>query len=339
MPDNRAEQIAKLKQSNNDEQADSVTNVSGDVNSDAVGWDKVSGTQNVDTGGGANVGGNVTVEDGSEFVGRDKTTVNNIRQFIMSPSGLIGLAVICAVTVLLITGVIKPQEPLPFTPATANESLIIVTDLKDNSDGQCSIPKLSQRVYDNLNTWIENDGLSQMGVVARHLIDRAQGKEIEDIGNQAKQIGEQYNATLLLWGSYDLAGITTNLQYVKPNSHIQAESANPNGTITSKLYSLQLIVPNSLCDKEDQLYPLSTCQALVTLGFEEYLVERFDVALDYLNEAIKKCGAPTARPPFICGGNRLLSHIYASAGNFYKGFVHRNLYRLLCTEAEGPPHP
>jgi tetratricopeptide (TPR) repeat protein len=280
----------------NDERSTSITSVSGGVNveanevtigGDVVGRDKVSSTHNTDTGGGANIGGNVTMSEASEFVGRDKI-VNNIRQFILSPWGLIGLAVIFAVTTLIITGVIKLPAPLAFSPAKAGESLIIVANFEDRSGGKYQGIDPAQYVYEQLAARAKSDKLDVRVERLRQVVD----------DNTARTIGNVYSATLILWGWYDVLTITPRIEQIRVSDCC-------NSTAGEKRFSIADSSRIEFTIVQD-LPSYTTYLVLFMLGLDRSTHDDLQRALDYFQAAITYNGNVASLP-----------EIYLQRGNVY----------------------
>jgi tetratricopeptide (TPR) repeat protein len=238
--------------------------------------------------GGVNVDAQRDVTIGGDVVGRDKITStqntwNNIRHIIVSPWGLIGLAVIFAVTALIITGVIKLPTPLAFPPASAGQSLIIVADFEDRSGGKYQGIDPAQYIYEQLTAQAKKDNLTVRIERLRHTVD----------DNTVRPTGETYSATLVLWGWYDALAITPRLERIKTRIDYQSTEEGKHLSLsdpTKVEFSIVTDLPSQ-----------STYLVLFVLGLDAYSdpARGYDEALPYFNSAIESIPtnvAVTANP-------------------------------------------
>lgn len=144
-----------------------------------------------------------------------ESTIHHVFQVMLNLPAWAWICGICvlAVTILLVTGVNNRSllyellpTPTAFAPAEKNESLIIVTDFEDRSDGQYKGMDPGQYIYERLLSQSQADALDVRVERLRQIVD----------DNTVKSTGESYNATLVLWGWYDAYTITPRITLIKP---------------------------------------------------------------------------------------------------------------------------
>ena len=124
---------------------------------------------------------------------------------------LVGIAIL-ALALLLFAGIfnigpIRSLLPTPtaFAPAHDNESLIIVADFEDRSKGQRSGFDPAQRIFEQLHNQVEQEGLQ---IRVERLYEPV-------TQNSVDETGAKYNASLILWGWYDVESIAPTLERLK----------------------------------------------------------------------------------------------------------------------------
>ena len=95
--------------------------------------------------------------------------------------------------------------PLAFPTATSEERLVIVADFEDKSDGTYTGVDPAMHIYQIL----------RKDLPRRHPQARVERLRQVVRESDARAIGEAYNATLLVWGSYDSIGVTPWIEIIK----------------------------------------------------------------------------------------------------------------------------
>ena len=197
--------------------------------------------------------------------------------------GFVALAAGIVVGLLLAAGVINLQgivetvrdlqpTPVAFAPAAEGESLIIVADFEDRSEGRYQGVDPAQYIYERLKEQAQADGLSVR-------IERL--REATD-DSTARSTGEVYGAALVLWGWYDGVGVTPRLE------HIGIIEMMP-GCPTCQESALQLAEPETVEFKQSILETLpERTMYLVSfaLGLDAYSHSDLETALVYFNNAL-----------------------------------------------------
>jgi tetratricopeptide (TPR) repeat protein len=244
----------------------------------------------------------------------DTINAQDSRGFINKPSGpitqnfAVRLSVGIGVALILTFGIlgasvifnIGPLRPIaqdvwqqvfpPFEAAEEDESLIIVSDFDDRSEGQRPGYAPDQYLYDQLLDRVERDGLD------------VRVERLHDVlhDNNARQVGEKYNATLVLWGWYDAVGVTPRLERMKG---VQQRLTDEEGQVIS-LADPEQIAFSVVTD----LPTTGNYITLYTLGADLYATEEYGAARNYLTSAINAVPddeAVTAQPDeaYLLRGN------------------------------------
>jgi tetratricopeptide (TPR) repeat protein len=192
----------------------------------------------------------------------------------------IGVALILTVGVLgsAVIWNIGPLSPIardvwqqvfpPFPAADEGESLIIVADFRDASEGQQAGSNPASFLYHSLTDRVERDGLE---VRVERLYTGLNA-------NTARQTGEVYHATLVLWGEYNRTAIILNLERIQLLSQrLSDEEGTP-----LAIYDPERIQIGELTD----IAAMSSYVTLYTLGADRYAIGEYDAARDYLTSAI-----------------------------------------------------
>lgn len=163
--------------------------------------------------------------------------------------------------------------PMPFEPAQEGESLIIVADFEDRSDGKYQGMDPAQYIYERLVEQAQADGLDVRIERLREVVD----------DNTVRATGELYSATLVLWGWYDIVGITPRLGRIGvagaslgcPDCQESVQRLDEPGTV-----DFDQIILESLPERTGYLVSF-------TMGLDAYNHNDLERALTYLNSALE----------------------------------------------------
>ena len=186
--------------------------------------------------------------------------------------------------------------PMAFSTATEGQSLIIVVDFDDRSGGKYQGMDPAQYIYEKLEAQVRTDGLD-VRVERLHEV-------VND--NTARSTGQDYSATLVLWGWYDALSVTPRMERVK---------TLPEYRSTEEGQHLSLSDPAKIefCIVAD-LPSRATYLTLFTLGVHEYGSGNYDQALAYLTSALAaipeggECSTDPSETYFVRGN----VHLYRS---------------------------
>ena len=163
--------------------------------------------------------------------------------------------------------------PMAFNTATPDESLIIVANFEDRSNGTYSGPDRAQYIYEQLDAQVKKDKLN---ITVRRL-----DQVVDD--NTAKSIGEAYHATLVIWGWSDTLTVTPRIERIK----------NLQGRV-SDMESFRVSLANpgnvefeTITDLPNQVSYL----IMFTLAADNNINNKYDSALIYINNAIQIASA------------------------------------------------
>lgn len=164
--------------------------------------------------------------------------------------------------------------PLAFSQADNAQTLIIVADFENRSDGQSIGVDPAQYIFEELRKKIL---LENLPVRVERLF-----QTVND--NSVKTVGETYHANLVLWGWYDTITINPRLERIS------------NLELPSNYYNFQLEQSNLRFDISDpaqikisvitDLPSYSSYIVLYTLGMDRYIVGQFADALTYFDSAL-----------------------------------------------------
>jgi tetratricopeptide (TPR) repeat protein len=173
--------------------------------------------------GGVNVNADQVSIDG-DVVGRDKIT-QNIRQLMLRPWAWLVGVVILAVALVLVAGIFNVGQlqallptptpsptPRAFSPAIEGQSLIIVADFDDRSNGRYKGIDPAQYIFEQLVAQTQKDKLN-LRIERLHQV-------MDD--STARPTGKIYNATLVVWGWYDALTITPRIERIKTLSEYRS---------------------------------------------------------------------------------------------------------------------
>ncbi|MEJ2559350.1 MAG: tetratricopeptide repeat protein [Anaerolineae bacterium] len=253
--------------------------------------------------------GDIATSQGIAIGRYARAIVNNVSVALGIPAwGIIGAALILAFGLMLAAVVsvrpeILPRAPTPvaFAPAQPDETLVIVTQFEDRSQGQKSGIDPAQRIYQALL----NDLAGRSSEIRVELYPEWVGSSEE-----ARALGSTYNATLVLWGWYDRMGITPIAEV------IQAED-------TESFFGPELDISVderfALCVRELPVH--SSFLSLFTLGQAFFLKpggRSSDEALGLFTAAIEE--APQASQCVVEG----MTHqpVALSWASYYRGGVY-----------------
>jgi hypothetical protein len=225
-------------------------------------------------------------------VGGDKIDARGSRGFINRALGPItqnfavqmtlGTTVILAIALVLTFGVpgIAPTvvdlmptatpEPTPTAFAVANddESLIIVADFRDESEGQYTGSNPASFLYHSLTDRVQRDGLD---VRVERLYDVLDA-------NTVRQTGETYSATLVLWGEYNSSAIIPVLERIRlPDWRLNDEEGA--FLMIADLERIQL-------DELTNISAMGSYITLYSLGVDQFVKGNRESAHAYLTSAI-----------------------------------------------------
>jgi len=159
------------------------------------------------------------------IIAKEGSTVKNVIQAIIHlPAWAWVVGIIVLSLAILMSSAIFNVDPLQnllptpvaFPSATADQSLIIVADFDNRSDGKYSGIDPAQYVYEQLVAQVQKDNLDVKVERLRQVVD----------DNTAKSVGTTYNATLVVWGWYDALTITPRIERIKT---LQGEVSNQEG--------------------------------------------------------------------------------------------------------------
>jgi tetratricopeptide (TPR) repeat protein len=199
--------------------------------------------------------------------------------------GVVIVALVALVALVIIFVLHNPSSPLSsstptpgpvatptaFPPAGEGESLIIVADFADKSDGECSGHDPDNYIYRRLTSSRDDMRVERLDIV----LD----------SNNARQVGEVYNATLVLWGQCDAAGITPYVERIK----------DLNGGRSDEESQSVLIYPERIeVNITEDLPALTNYLVLYILGADRYDAEDYPAARRYLLDAIDATRGVTA---------------------------------------------
>jgi tetratricopeptide (TPR) repeat protein len=248
----------------------------------------------IQTEGGAVVKGDVNLSDG-EFVGRDKV-VTNIRQLIVNPWAWLGGMIILVLGLILIAGLfnISPLQklfpaptPTAFAPARSDESLIVVADFEDHSGGKYQGIDPAQYIYEHLKAQTRADRLNVRVERLPAILD----------DNTVKSVGEDYAATLVVWGWYDALTLTPRLERIRLHTPYVSSEEEQHFSLTD---------PNQFELKITQDLPAHvTYLTLFILALEEYTNHHYPEAEYYVDSAIAEAGPASAHEAYRLHGNLL----------------------------------
>lgn len=233
----------------------------------------------------------------------------NIKQLGIGAALLLVIGILIA-SVIFNIGPLSPivrnvwqQISRPFPPAQADESLIIVADFRGENDDQYENDNPANFLYHVLTDRIERDGLNIRVERLYRVLD----------ANTVHQVGETYNATLVLWGEYNRRAIIPALERIRlPTQRITDEE----GKI------LRIADPEHLQFSDRNLSTLGSYITLVTLGADRYAAKDYAAARDYLTSAIAAMPADedmTAQPDeaYFLRGN-----VYLQFQQNYRKAIH-----------------
>lgn len=236
-------------------------------------------------------------------------TIQNVIQAVFHLPGwawISGMAVVTAGLCIAIIGAtiifnwesiekLLPAPP-PFATATANESLIIVADFDNRSGGKYTGIDPAQYIYDQLHDQIEKDHLNIRAERLRQVVN----------DNNAKSIGERYNATMVVWGWYDALRITPRIQRIKL---LKGDMSTQDGVKIS-LANPEKVEFSIVTDLPAQANYL----VMFTLGVDKYSNNQFDDALSYFDHAIQAATSNASTSV-----NPSEAYYYHGSSYYYKG--------------------
>lgn len=205
----------------------------------------------------------------------DHSTRNVFRVlfFIKTWAWLIGVAILSFVALLSfgILNIDSLQKLLPtptaFAPANGNESLIIVANFDNRSAGKYQGIDPAQYVFEQISNQVVKDKLN---VRVERLLQVADD-------NNVREIGEDYDATLVIWGWYDSLSIKPRIERVAKLNIIYEE---PRRFSISDPDQVETIIVTDLPNEASYLI-------LLTLGLDALVVGELDEALDYFTSGIE----------------------------------------------------
>jgi tetratricopeptide (TPR) repeat protein len=214
--------------------------------------------------------------------------------------GRIGAALGALATIMTLVSIALdlPQQlglaRRPFSPASEGEVLVIVTDFV-GSEGAAA----SSRIVRALDRRVQESGLENVRI-------EALPGEAPRRAEEAMAIGQQYNATLVIWGVYD--GIVVEPFYEVVENQASIETRVSLGATAAGLPTFSAYVVEGLPHQFEYLM-------LFSLGQLAYFSQDYEQAISLFDEAVAAIGDPGE------GGQSLgLDTLY-----FYRGFSNRRL--------------
>ena len=213
---------------------------------------------------------------------KEGSTIKDVVQAIIhvNPRAWVAGMLILAIAALLIAGIfnIDPLRallptPMAFAPAREGESLIIVANFEDRSEGKYKGIDPAQYIFEELQRHAKQASLQIR-------VERLR-EGVND--NTVRAIGKKYACTLLIWGWYDALTITSRLE------QIQTVRCSPTDDLKRlSLTEIDRFEFNITTDLPSQTSYLT----LLTLGLERYGNRKYEDALSLLNSAISVASAP-----------------------------------------------
>lgn len=161
------------------------------------------------------------------------------------------------------------STPMAFNTATPEESLIIVANFEDRSNGAYTGTDHAQYIYEQLDAQVKKDKLN---ITVRRL-----DQVVDD--NTAKSIGEAYHSTLVIWGWYDALTVTPRIERIK---NLQGRTSDMEG------FRLSLADPNKVEFEAITNLPNQVSYLVMfTIGADNIFNHKYTEALTYINNAIR----------------------------------------------------
>ncbi len=181
-----------------------------------------------------------------------------------------------------------------FRPASDGEVLVIVTDFV-GSEGAAA----SSRIVRALDERVQESNLENVRI-------EALSGEVPRRSDEAIEIGQRYNATLVIWGIYDGVGIEPFYEVV--GNEVSIETRVSLGATTADLPTFSAYVVEGMPNQFEYLM-------LFSLGQLAYFSQDYGQAVSLFDEAVAIIDAPAQ------GGQSLgFDTLY-----FYRGFSNRQL--------------
>lgn len=165
--------------------------------------------------------------------------------------------------------------PLAFIPATGEQSLIIVADFDNRSEGKYTGIDPAQYIYEQLIERIKEDNLNLS-------VERL-SQPVDD--NTVRSVGETYNATLVVWGWFDSLTITPRLTRVRELKGIVSDQENLRLSLADPS-KVEFSVITDLPSQTNYLI-------LFTLGIDKFSNSQYDEAMHYFDNALQVVSVDT----------------------------------------------
>lgn len=229
-------------------------------------------------------------------------TIQNVIQAIINlpPWALVISSVIFCTAAIAVASIynVGPLRkllppPLEFPKAKAGESLIIVANFDNQSEGKYTGIDPSQYVFEQLKTQVQKDILNIRVERLHQVVDE----------NSSKLVGANYNATLVVWGWYDTLNITPRITPIKttindPYSQQDLRLSLPDPN--SNFIAFNQIITTDLPSQTDYL-------VMFSLALDKYLNKNYEEAIAYFNDAMQ----------YGKDASLNLSVVYRERGNVY----------------------
>ena len=172
------------------------------------------------------------------------------------------------------------------TPVSDNESLILIAEFEDRSNGEFSGIDERERIFSLLQEYLSESETIQLEKTDFYLPD----------SETAQQLLISRNATIIIWGWYDSIGVNLVIENSNEkisnaiNSHEYDETqTNPSNILSNQTSRDEFIFasPSNFIHYFGTLIPAKSAYVtFLTLGLLEFGTQNLPVAIHYLNLAI-----------------------------------------------------
>jgi tetratricopeptide (TPR) repeat protein len=163
------------------------------------------------------------------------------------------------------------KSPPEFEPARVNQLMVMVAGFEDKSAGKVSGFDLNGRIYRFLTDTIEEHNLDFLVQNYDHSIAST---------DEAQQILLQYNATAIIWGSFDAAGGRLQITTQMPSTKLECQASSDFEYPDNNSDEVRLTFT-------EQLPELSGYVTFFVLGRMQYHLTNYDEAEKFLTQAIE----------------------------------------------------
>ena len=183
------------------------------------------------------------------------------------------------------------SQPLPVVPAGPGETLVLVSRFANYSERVGY--NVAGRICEALEEEFEEEALadSRVAVWAQPLADR----------DEATEVGQEYGATLVIWGEYDSGRVLAN--FTLPSEQEAQQATRVVHQVTTPA-DLSAII-------NTELPTTARWVALVSMGQVHYAARRYEQALAAFERALNYPPGPGA------GNESALASVYFALGYIY----------------------